>query len=515
MPPARSGAAPRPGDPGDPGVERSLARLLDASPDLVGSVNLDRRVEYLNAAGRRMLGLGACEELAELDLLALYPPPLDRMIREVALPAALATGRWSGEVTLLSREGRQVAAHQVIVAHQGARGERLLAIFARDVTERRRERESEHYLARVLDLTPDFVGTMTTDHRALYINAAGRAMLGIGEHDDLAGVEPMSLHPGWARPFVEGALPTVLGGQTWVGESALVTRSGREIPVLQVMFVHRGAADELLFTTIARDISELKQVQATLERAKADAEQANRAKSEFLANMSHELRTPLSSVIGFAEMLADRHYGEINERQRQCLDSIVDSGHHLLELINDILDLAKIEAGRLALNTVELDAAPLIADLASAMQGMAERKGIHFAVGMEEGSPPIVADPRRLKQIVLNLLSNSVKFTPEGGWISVALRSATALGEPEGIWLAVADSGIGIRADDLGRLFQPFEQLDGSYRRNQQGTGLGLALTRRLAELHGGRVWAESQGEGRGSIFHVVLPAGGPAQAAR
>jgi PAS domain S-box-containing protein len=625
-------------------IEASLANVLDASPDLVGSITLERRPLYLNAAGRRLLGVAPDQEIEDLDVLDFYPPADARRIAEEAFPTALADGCWSGEVILLAADGREVPMHQVILAHAGSGGERLLSTVARDitmqklaeaelreseqrfrgtfeqaamglahlgidgrllwvnetlcriferrrgellgrpladvypalaggdplglarllagelerfeleglllrrqggvtstrlrlsllrdddgkaryfvavvedVTDRLRARESEQRLGKVLESTPDFVGTMTAGRRAVYLNAAGRALVGIGEGEDMAAIEPFRFHPEWARRLIEKALPAVLAGHTWTGESALLARNGREIPVLQVMFAHRGLDDtELLVTTIARDISELKRVQATIEEAKANAERANRAKSEFLANMSHELRTPLNAVIGFAEMLVDRHYGELGERQGQCLGHILEAGHHLLDLINDILDLAKVEAGRLTLDAVELDAGLLVTDLVEAVRVLAERKRVALAVEVGEGLPRIAADPRRLKQIILNLLSNAVKFTLDGGRIVVSVRPAAARGGPGdagGIWFAVADSGIGIRAEDQARLFQPFEQIDASYRRSQQGTGLGLALSRRLAELHGGRVWVESAGAGRGSTFHLVLPARLPAAGA-
>lgn len=241
-----------------------------------------------------------------------------------------------------------------------------------------------------------------------------------------------------------------------------------------------------------------------LEAANQKLQEASRHKSEFLANMSHELRTPLNAVMGFSEILQKQIVGPLNGKQARYVGHIHQSGKHLLRLINDILDLAKVEAGKFVLQPEPLDVAATLEDILVIARGLANKKSQTIEAEIEPELPPLQADPIRFKQILFNLLSNAVKFTPEQGQITVAARRvAGAGGELE---LRVTDRGIGIRAEDLPRLFQEFVQLEATASKRHEGTGLGLALSKRLVEMHGGRISAASEGEGRGSTFTVILP---------
>ena len=250
------------------------------------------------------------------------------------------------------------------------------------------------------------------------------------------------------------------------------------------------------------DITERVHAEEELRRARAAAEGASRAKSDFLAKMSHELRTPLNSIIGFSEMLEDETFGTLNEKQRRSVDNVLTSGRQLLQVINDILDLSKVEAGRMQLAPTELDAGFALAEVRGVIESLARTKGHTVEIEIEPGLPPLLADPGRFRQIMYNLLSNAIKFTPDAGRIQVTARRAAGEAAVE---IAVADTGIGIAPIDQERIFREFEQLDSAYVRQQQGTGLGLALTRKLIGLHGGRIWVESE-VGRGSTFRFVLP---------
>jgi len=277
-------------------------------------------------------------------------------------------------------------------------------------------------------------------------------------------------------------------------------------------------------------IIEHKQAKLELFAAKQNAESANVSKSRFLANMSHELRTPLNSIIGFTEIILDKKFGDLNKTQEEFLGDVLGSSHHLLALINDILDLSKVEAGKLELNMSEFNLKDLLRNSMVMVREKAVKHSIQVSMEMHESPDTINADKRQLKQIVYNLLCNAVKFTPDGGKVSLKARlvdkdplttdtnqdttpykegkiDVCELSEEKKfLHISVQDTGIGIEAENLERIFLPFEQIDNSTSRMYEGTGLGLSFTKSLVELHGGRIWAESKGEGKGSKFHFVIP---------
>jgi signal transduction histidine kinase/CheY-like chemotaxis protein len=234
--------------------------------------------------------------------------------------------------------------------------------------------------------------------------------------------------------------------------------------------------------------------------ANAQLQEASQAKSEFLANMSHELRTPLNSVIGFSEVLQEKTFGELNEKQARYVGNILTSGKHLLGLINDILDLSKVEAGKIELRHEEFSLPDLLNESQTLVNTIATKKNISLESKVEEGISRITADLTRLKQVMYNLLSNAIKFTPDGGKISVYAKPSDSM-----VLISVTDTGIGIKPDDQETIFEEFYQVDSSYARQYQGTGLGLALTRKLVELHGGKIWVESE-VGKGSKFTFTIP---------
>jgi signal transduction histidine kinase len=281
---------------------------------------------------------------------------------------------------------------------------------------------------------------------------------------------------------------------------------------------------------LKRNRENLRQQNAELVRAKEVAEAASRAKSEFLANMSHELRTPLNHIIGFTELVVDKQFGGLNEAQEEYLNDVLHSSRHLLSLINDVLDLSRVEAGKLELELTDVDLRRLLESSLTMVQEKALKHRIQVSVDIDEIPDTIQADERKLRQIMHNLLSNAVKFTPDGGTVTLSARHLTF---KAGHWLTregqdvllpigndgesmvqgglmevlVQDTGIGIKRGDLERIFDPFERVESLSGRRHPGTGLGLSITKRLVELHGGRVWAESEGEGKGSKFIFVIPA--------
>jgi signal transduction histidine kinase len=217
--------------------------------------------------------------------------------------------------------------------------------------------------------------------------------------------------------------------------------------------------------------------------------------------MSHELRTPLNAIIGFSEVLLERLFGEVNEKQDDYLKDIHASGKHLLQLINDILDLSKVEAGRMELDVATFDVPAAIANALTLIRERAQRHNIALSLDADPQLGEIAADERKFKQILLNLLTNAVKFTPDGGRIKISARR-----EADELMVAVHDTGIGIAPEDQQAVFEEFRQVGRNYTNKQEGTGLGLTLTRKFVELHGGRIWLESE-LGKGSTFMFTIPA--------
>jgi signal transduction histidine kinase len=279
--------------------------------------------------------------------------------------------------------------------------------------------------------------------------------------------------------------------------------------------VRTGDELEELAETFNRMAVQLRQSYGSLEQQVAQRtrelgeaftqlESASQHKSEFLANMSHELRTPLNAIIGFSEVLLERMFGEINAKQKEYLQDILSSGRHLLSLINDILDISKVEAGRMELEPGPIDLRFVLQNTVSLIRERATRLGISVAMELDQSVGAIEADERRVKQILFNLLSNALKFTPAGGRVTL-----TAARIDDAVQISVRDTGIGIRGEDQDRIFEEFQQAGPG--KAVEGTGLGLALAKRFVEMHGGRIWLESV-VGSGSAFMFTLPLHQPAE---
>jgi len=281
------------------------------------------------------------------------------------------------------------------------------------------------------------------------------------------------------------------------------TRQRRKDGTLIDVEINANAAvfgERKLSFCVCRDITERKRTEEELLNAKLAAEAASKSKDEFLATMSHELRTPLNSIIGFSDILLEEMFGSLNEKQKSYIKNISTGGKHLLNLINDILDLSKVEAGKMELDYERFYVSDAIAEVKTTIVPLALKKEIHLDVKIEPQLEMICADRTRFKQILYNLTSNAIKFTPEKGDVTIEAQSFDKF-----VQISVKDTGIGISKSDMDKLFQPFKQLNPYLTREHEGTGLGLAHVKKFIEMHGGRIRVESK-IGEGSIFRFVIP---------
>lgn len=483
---------------------KEIRAILSSTYDGFALFGEGGRFVDVNGAYCRMLGYTREELLGksihEVDAV-LSSEEIDAIAERLA-----RVGSLSFETRHRRKDGSLVDVETTVTWEKPGAGPSFA--FVRDITARKEVESIRERQLEILEALPDFVGMADETGRILYLNPPARRLLGLERID---GLRVADLHPPWFAGTVLKEIGRVVrGGEVWRGESVFLGAEGREVPVRQVVVPHvRPDGSIPYFSTIARDVSEERRAAAEREeraaelgRLNAELERAARAKDAFLASMSHELRTPLTGILGATELLLTGVQGPLTERQARSLGYVEEAGRHLLALLADLLDLAKIGAGRLSLS---IDACMLeeVCDSAVAMvRSEARRKGIALSLHVPPGPVRFLGDGRRVRQMLVNLLSNAVKFTPAGGTVALA---AAADSERQALRFEVRDTGPGIAAEDLPKLFQPFTQLDTRLSREHAGTGLGLALVRSFAELHGGKAEVESL-PGQGSLFRILLP---------
>ncbi len=384
-----------------------------------------------------------------------------------------------------------------------------------DISDRKRLEQAQQRLNAILEASTDYISMSdAVSGHFIWNNAAMKQLCGI--ESDAAAAQPSSTdyHPQWAiERLRQEAIPAAIATGSWLGETALLDAQGQEIPVSELLLAHKSPQGQVeFFSSIMRDMRIHKEYEQRLERTNAELRHATHLKDEFLANMSHELRTPLNAILGMAEALQEQIFGEVNQKQLSALKTIERTGIHLLALINDILDLAKVESGQIELNCAPTAVMALCQSSLDLIKPQALKKQIQLELQLPNCLPDLYVDERRIRQVLVNLLNNAVKFTPNRGCVTLKVSSPidqqTEAGEGQWLRFAVLDTGIGIAPENIERLFQPFVQIDSALNRQYEGTGLGLALVKQIVELHSGQVALTSQ-VGVGSCFTIDLPVGG------
>ena len=422
---------------------------------------------------------------------------------------------WTGELINKKKDGTLYYEEQSITPVMNPRGEIANFISIKiDITERKQMetalRKSEERMKLAFLAAQDGIWDWNIENDEVFYSARYKMMLGYEEDelDSHADTWKQLMHPDDVPRALQVVKDVLDRKREYVMEFRMQHKDGHYVDILSRGFPICREPDGPIVRIVGthHDLTERNRAAESLRHANAELERALRIKDEFLASMSHELRTPLSAILGISESLADQIHGPVNERQLRAVRTIETSGRHLLELISDILDLSKFEARQLKLDFTSVHVADVCETSLLLVRELALKKNIQLNGTMDPQVQRIHADNRRLRQMLINLLNNAVKFTPDGGTVELKVT-----GNPvdQTVSFAVIDTGIGIAPEDLGRLFQPFVQLDSGLNRQYEGSGLGLALVDRMARLHGGEVTVHSE-PGKGSRFTILLPWSGP-----
>lgn len=481
-------------------IEAKYRDLLEFTPDAILIVNVTGRIVLANAQSQQVFGYDRLELIGQRV--------------ETLLPGRYQHGHVAHRSSFFEHPRTRTMGAGLELFGQRKNGsefpveislspleteEGLMVMCAvRDITDRQEARRtSDRKFRDLLESAPDAMVIVNENGLIVLINTQTVRLFG-WKHDELLGKPVETLvpqrfrraHPAHRSGFFAQPKVRQMGAGL---ELYGLRKDDSEFPV-EISLSPIQTEEGLLIASTIRDATERKRTEQVLQ-------EANRLKSEFLANMSHELRTPLNGILGFSELLVDQRFGALNDKQREYIQDIHECGKHLLQLINDVLDLSKVEAGKMDVYTEVFDPKIAIAAVMGIVTPLARKKQVRLNPATVQGIESVTLDAQKFKQILFNLLSNAVKFTDASGQIFVSLESDGA----NRIRLIVRDTGIGIASAELPRLFEAFRQLDSSLSRRHEGTGLGLTLTRKLIELQGGHIEVESV-QGEGSTFKVFLP---------
>lgn len=514
--------------------EEKLAVTLHSIGDAVMATDAEGRVTLLNPLAEEFTGWTQAEATDH---------PVEEIFRiinqETRLPSiipvkeTLANGTTQGlanHILLVSRDGAERAIADSCAPIRNRDGQVIGAVLVfRDVTERveiemglekaRKELEeikisedaAREYAESIINTVREPLIALDQDLRVVTANRSFYEVFKVNPEETVGQLIYDLGNKQWDIPRLRELLETILPQKATFDDYEVehdFATIGRRIMLLNARQIQRVSGKERIILLAIEDITKRSEIEDGLEKANEDLKElaaelkrAARAKSEFLANMSHELRTPLNSINGFSEVLFDETFGPLNEKQKKYVNNVLTSGKHLLLLINQILDMAKVEAGKMNLALARLPLISLLNDISMLIADMVGKKQLEMQIEIAVDLPDIEADDLKVKQIIYNLLSNAVKFTPEGG--KIGMRAKKYDSEIE---IVVWDTGVGIAHENMEKIFEGFFRVDTPYSRVTEGTGLGLPLSKKLVELHGGKFFVESEGLNKGTSIRFTLP---------
>ena len=497
-----------------PEVLDFIGSILESSTEyaIIG-YDLNGKIVLWNEGARRLYGYDPGEVLSEQRISILHISEDNSSGKPDEIKnATLGQGKWEGTVAQVRQDGERFMARVVVTPRHDKNGRPTgFLLISKDISEEihltARRQQAEEKFRSLLESAPDAMVIVDQAGRITLINSQTEKLFGYTRRELLGNLIEIlvperfhDIHPNHRRHyFTEPRVRPMGAGFELYG----LHKNGREFPV-EISLSPLETEGGMLITAAIRDVTERSLFEKALQEKNIELENANLAKDRFLASMSHELRTPLNAIIGFTGTLLMKLPGPLTADQEKHLTTIRTSANHLHSLINDLLDLAKIESGKVELKLEPVICQEVILEVAASLRPLAETKGLRFAVDMPDRPHPIRVDRRALSQIIINLTDNAIKFT-EQGEVHLALNEIQENGQAV-TEIRVTDSGIGIRPQDQDRLFRAFEQLETtSLHRRYEGTGLGLHLSQKLAELLGGTITLHSEPD-QGSTFTLLLP---------